>query len=181
MPLLEFVFAFRASLQRGLFLCREYNSSSWTPSPLAPRVFAWRPLVLSGNLLLSWPVSSLRYQMCQQPSDAESKCLLCLRRWRNYPIANTLPWIDTYLYFAKYKFYCSVCYLDCWTLVKLRVLKLRRGIQWWSCLSWEAHGTESSDLRLFSQWIPWASHVLCVWEKLPSFLYVCVTLHLKFL
>ena len=46
-----------SSLWWGLFICWENNSPPRTPS-FAPRVFVWKTLVLSGDLLLSWPVSS---------------------------------------------------------------------------------------------------------------------------
>ena len=46
-----------SSLWRALFICWEDNSSPRI-SAFAPRVFAWRTLVLSGDLLLSWHVSS---------------------------------------------------------------------------------------------------------------------------
>ena len=64
----------------GLFTCWEKKSSSRTPS-LSPAVFVWRTLLLCGDFLFSWSMSSGVHSV-SSPQTLRANVYLC-NKWRN--------------------------------------------------------------------------------------------------
>lgn len=108
------------SLWRSLFICWENNPSPRI-SAFVPRVFSWRTLILSGDLLLSWPVSS-GIKGFSSPQMLRAKVCSVLSNRNHFTSSRQIICI-----FAKDKFLIQLFYLDIWTVLLLRVSQLRTG------------------------------------------------------